>query len=81
MKRWSCALFVLPALIACGGGSSAPELSELTLSQMNIRNGDEFFASESAAKRGIVIRNTGAYEPLVILQNFANNNPAVPETV
>lgn len=44
-------------------------------------SGDEFFVAESAAKGGIVIRNTGAYEPLVILQNFANNNPAVPETV
>lgn len=44
-------------------------------------SGDEFFISESAAKGGIVIRNTGSYEPLVILQNFANNNPSVPETV
>ena len=44
-------------------------------------SGDEFFVSEAAAKRGIEIVNTGKYEPLVILQNFANNNPAVPQTV
>lgn len=44
-------------------------------------SGDEFFVSEAAARAGIAIRNEGAYEPLVILQNFANNNPAVPETV
>jgi hypothetical protein len=44
-------------------------------------SGDEFFVSEAAAKKGIVIKNTGDYEPLVILQNFANNNPAVPTSV
>lgn len=41
-------------------------------------SGDEFFVSEAAAKKGIVIKNTSSYEPLVILQNFANNNPEVP---
>jgi hypothetical protein len=44
-------------------------------------SGDEFFVSEAAAKKGIVIKNTGLYEPLVILQNFANNNPEVPAEV
>ena len=44
-------------------------------------SGDEFFVSEAAAKGGIVVRNEGGYEPLVVLQNFANNNPAVPESV
>ena len=39
---------------------------------------DEFFVSESAAKKGIKIVNTSTYSPLVILQNFANNNPEVP---
>ena len=42
---------------------------------------DEFFVAESAAKEGIVIENKSNYEPLVILQNFANNNPEVPTTV
>lgn len=44
-------------------------------------SGDEFFVSEDAAKKGIVIENTSSYEPLIILQNFANNNPAVPQTI
>lgn len=44
-------------------------------------SGDEFFVADSAAKKGIRIVNTSSYEPLVVLQNFANNNPAVPATV
>lgn len=44
-------------------------------------SGDEFFISEAAAKEGITITNTGSFEPIVILQNFANNNPEVPTTV
>ncbi len=44
-------------------------------------SGDEFFVAESAAKKGIVVENTSSYEPLIILQNFANNNPAVPQTL
>lgn len=43
--------------------------------------GDEYFVSEAAAKRGITIRNTSSYQNLVILQNFANNNPEVPQSV
>ncbi len=49
--------------------------------RFNDISGDEYFVAESAAKKGIRIVNTGSYEPLVILQNFANNNPAVPDTV
>ena len=41
---------------------------------------DEFFVSEEAAKEGIVIQNNSCCEPLVILQNFANNNKEVPAT-
>ena len=41
-------------------------------------SGDEFFISEKAAKAGIVVKNTSTYEPLVLLQNYANNNPEVP---
>ena len=44
-------------------------------------SGDEFFVSEDAAKKGVVVENTSSYEPLIILQNFANNNPAVPQTL
>ena len=44
-------------------------------------SGDEFFVSESRAGKGVKIANTSSYEPLVILQNFANNNPEVPASV
>ena len=44
-------------------------------------SGDEFFVSEKTANDGVVITNTSSYEPLVILQNFANNNPEVPASV
>lgn len=40
---------------------------------------DEFFVSESSAARGVRIRNNSHYEPLVILQNFADNNQEVPQ--
>lgn len=43
--------------------------------------GDEFFVSESSAKGGVKITNTSAYQPLIILQNFANNNPEVPANI
>lgn len=68
------------ALIVQGHGTfgvfhcEAPELvryGDLT--------GDEYFVSDSAAKEGIVITNASIYQPLVILQNFANNNPSVPQ--
>lgn len=70
------------ALVVQGHGSfgvyecAAPELL-----RFEDISGDEFFVSENAAKAGIKITNTGSFEPLVILQNFANNNPEVPETV
>lgn len=41
---------------------------------------DEFFVSEESAIKGIEIVNESNYEPLVILQNFANNNKEVPTT-
>ncbi|QNM06698.1 hypothetical protein [Qiania dongpingensis] len=44
-------------------------------------SGDEYFVSESAAKKGIVVTNESEYEPLVFLQHFSNNNPEVPKTV
>lgn len=42
-------------------------------------SGDEFFVSESAAREGVSLHNESRHEPLVILQNFANNNPEVPQ--
>lgn len=43
--------------------------------------GDEYFVSEQVAKKGVKLKNTSTYQPLVILQNFANNNVEVPKTV
>ena len=42
---------------------------------------DEFFVSKDAAEKGITITNNSTCEPLVILQNFANDNAEVPKTV
>lgn len=70
------------ALVVQGHGKlgnfecAAPELL-----RVNDISGDEFFVSEASAKEGITITNTGSYEPLVILQHFANNNKEVPATV
>lgn len=41
-------------------------------------SGDEFFVSQKAAAAGVAIENHSRYEPLVILQHFANDNPQVP---
>jgi len=40
-------------------------------------SGDEFFVSERAARSGVTIENHSKYEPLVILQHFANNIPQI----
>ena len=39
---------------------------------------DEFFVSEDAAKKGVVITNTSATEPLVMLKHFSEN-PTLPK--
>ena len=52
-----------------------------TLVRFDSITNDEFFVSEKAAKKGVVIRNESSVEPMVILQNFANNNPEVPGIV
>jgi len=39
---------------------------------------DEYFVSESAAKKGVTITNRSKYEPLVMLKHFANNHPDMP---
>lgn len=70
------------ALISQGHGKFGVfECEAPGLLRFGQNSGDEFFVSESAAKKGITIINTSSYEPLIILQNFANNNPAVPKNV
>jgi hypothetical protein len=70
------------ALVVQGFGQFGPYHCEAPIMlRFGQPSGDEFFVSEKAAKEGIVIKNNSKYEPLVILQNFANNNPEVPQTV
>ncbi len=42
-------------------------------------SGDEFFVSEDAAKRGVIIENHSRWEPMVILKHFGPNNLIFPE--
>ncbi len=39
---------------------------------------DEYFVSEEAARKGVVISNESQFEPLVILKHFGPNNREVP---
>lgn len=70
------------ALVSQGHGTFGVfECEAPSLLRYDQLSGDEFFVSDDAARKGIKIKNTSSYEPLIILQNFANNNPAVPVTV
>lgn len=70
------------ALVVQGHGTFASfECAAPELLRFEDISGDEYFVSEDSAKKGITIANTGSYEPLVILQHFANNNKEVPTTV
>lgn len=42
---------------------------------------DEFFVSEDAAKRGVVIENRSRFQPMVILKHFGPNHPDMPRTL
>lgn len=41
-------------------------------------SGDEYFVSEEAAKKGVVITNNSRWEPMVILKHFGPNVPGAP---
>jgi hypothetical protein len=45
------------------------------------QSADEFFVSEAAAIKGVVIENHSLYEPLVILKHFGPNNSSAPAVV
>ena len=42
---------------------------------------DEYFVSEAAAKKGVVITNRSRCEPLVMLKHFGPNHPDMPKRV
>ena len=70
------------ALVVQGHGRFGAFACETpTLLRFTDFSADEYFVAESAAKAGILVENHSLCEPLVILQNFANNNPQVPQTV
>ncbi|WP_138263281.1 hypothetical protein [[Clostridium] hylemonae] len=70
------------ALIVQGHGSFGRyECETPVMLRFGDCSADEFFVSEKAAKKGVVIENNSCCEPLVILQNFANNNKEVPKEV
>ena len=43
------------------------------------QSSDEFFVSEKAATKGVLITNTSKVEPLVVLKHFGPNCPGVPQ--
>ena len=49
------------------------DISTPTLIHYGELTNDEFFVTESAAKKGIKITNTSSTEPLVMLKHFAEN--------
>lgn len=70
------------AIVVQGHGTFGPfECEAPELVRFEDVTGDEYFVSESTAKVGVKIKNTSTYQPLVVLQNFANNNVEVPATV
>ena len=50
-----------------------------TLLHFGQQSTDEFFVSDRAAKKGVVITNLSKVEPLVVLKHFGPNCPGVPQ--
>ena len=44
-------------------------------------SGDEYFVSETAANKGVVITNRSNFEPMVILKHFGPNNTDMPKEI
>jgi hypothetical protein len=42
---------------------------------------DEYFVSEPAARRGLVIHNYSRWEPLVMLKHFGPGHPDAPDSI
>ena len=49
------------------------KLETPTLIRYGELTNDEFFVTESAARKGVTITNTSATEPIVLLKHFAKN--------
>jgi len=44
------------------------------------QSADEFFVSQDAAKKGIVITNASPVEPLVLIKGFGPDNKDAPQS-
>lgn len=55
------------------------EIETPTLIRYGELTNDEFFVTEKAAKEGIVVTNTSATEPIVMLKHFAENPELIVE--
>ena len=60
-------------LIQGRGILGAWDIETPTLIRYGELTNDEFFVSEQAAKKGVLVRNLSAAEPLVMLKHFAEN--------
>lgn len=68
------------ALIVQGHGTFGPfECEAPGMLRFGGVSGDEFFVANGSARNGVRLKNSSTYEPMVILQNFANDNVAVPQ--
>jgi len=45
-----------------------------TMIRFGQRTADEYFVSEQAAKKGVIISNPSEFEPIVVLKHFADNH-------
>ena len=52
-----------------------------TMLRFGQQSSDEFFVSENAAKKGVVIENHSKTEDLVALKHFGPNHPDMPRTI
>ncbi len=69
-------------IIVQGHGAFGPHPAEAAvLLRFGQLSGDEFFVSETAAKRGVTITNHSRWEPMVILKHFGPNHPHMPTSV
>jgi hypothetical protein len=69
-------------ILTQGHGKLGPFICESpTMLRFGQQSADEFYVSESAAKKGIVITNESPVEPLVLLKSFGPNHPDAPKNV
>lgn len=65
-----------------GHGKFGPFLCEAPgMLRFGQQSADEYFVSEAAARKGIVITNNSPAEPLVMLKSFGPNHPDIPAKV